>query len=216
MPVGPQRHRVPPLDLPSTKQDDGRASSYMTGEISKRPPLVPPQVRDPQLPPCLWLPLPLPTRLLTLELPQAEALQAPGQAGPSHLHPATSSKGTCLDSPNTTGGTDPRQTGCKGQSGHSPRQAGSGPAPTPCPAALTWPTGRWLQRPELLAQRWRDQGHCQADELSAKSSQAWNQQGSPDIKGLRPLPHSLKAGPRLLLAPPLTKAKAWHHRTNPP
>lgn len=143
-------------------------------------------------------------RLMTLELPQAEALQAPGQGVPSPLHPAINSEGTCLDSPDTTGCTDPRWTGCRGQSGHLPRQARSGPAPTPCPAALTRPTGRWLPRPELLAQRWRDQGHRQADDLSAKSSQAWISKAALVARDSN-LCLSLKAGPRLLPAPPLTK-----------
>lgn len=160
----------PQPDLPTMEQEHAEQTRHNRGDLQESPSCThesrilsshltftcpPPPPLDPRAPP-------------------SSALQTPGPGGPGPLHPGLSRHHE---------GTDPRWTSCGGQSGHSPRQSGSGPALIPCPTALTRPTGRWLQRPELPAQSWRGQGHRQADELSAKPSQAWNQQGSPGGKG---------------------------------
>lgn len=72
--------------------------------------------------------------------------------------------------------------------GPRPGRLGQAQPPRPAPP----PTDGGLQRPELLAQRWKHPGGCQADKLGAKSIQACNQQGSPGSTGLQPLPHIKK------------------------
>lgn len=184
----------------------GRLQSKLdtTGETSKSPPPAP--TSQGSSAPTLLSPAPH-HHLLILELPQAQLCRLQGQGAPVLY---------TLDSPDTTKALTPDGPAVEGRVGIHPGNLGQAQPPPPAPQPSHGPqAGGSSDRSS-----WPRDGEARA---TARQTNEVPSPARPGIskaalvaRALQRMPHHLKARPRPLPAPWLTKAKAWHLWASPP